>query len=40
MVVGYKTDFKEMYFIRSGMVELFNNENDELVKDMIILYLP
>jgi len=29
-----------MYFIKSGQVEVFNNENDELRKEEPILYLP
>ena len=31
---------KEMYFIRQGLVEVYNNENDELIKERPILYLP
>lgn len=31
---------KELFFIRSGMVEVFNNENDEKEKDKPVLYLP
>jgi len=29
-----------MYFIRQGLVEVFNNENDEIDKEKPILYLP
>jgi len=29
-----------MYFIRQGLVEVYNNENDEKVKEKPILYLP
>lgn len=29
-----------MYFINSGQVEVFNQENDELRKEEPILYLP
>ena len=29
-----------MYFIRQGLVEVFNHENDEKVKQKPILYLP
>lgn len=29
-----------MYFIKTGQVEVFNNENDELRKEEPILYLP
>jgi hypothetical protein len=39
-VISYKSNVKEMYFIRQGLVEVFNNENDEIEKDKPILYLP
>ena len=39
-VISYKSNVKEMYFIRQGLVEVFNNENDEVEKDKPILYLP
>ena len=29
-----------MYFIRQGLVEVYNNENDEVQKEKPILYLP
>jgi len=29
-----------MYFIKTGQVEIFNNENDEVRKEEPILYLP
>jgi signal-transduction protein with cAMP-binding, CBS, and nucleotidyltransferase domain len=29
VVIGYKANVKEMYFIRQGLVEVFNNENDD-----------
>jgi hypothetical protein len=29
-----------MYFIRQGLVEVYNNENDEIRKDMPVLFLP
>ena len=29
-----------MYFIRQGLVEVYNNENDEVDKEKPILYLP
>ena len=32
-VISYKGVVKEMYFIRQGVVECFNNEPDEVVKD-------
>ena len=40
VVVSYKSNVKEVYFIRQGIVEVFNNENDELIKDLAVLYLP
>ena len=39
-VISYKSNVKEMYFIRQGLVEVFNNENDEENKEKPILYLP
>ena len=29
IVISYKSNVKEMYFIRQGLVEVFNNENDD-----------
>jgi len=29
-IISYKENVKEMYFIRQGLVEVFNNENDEI----------
>ena len=29
IIIGYKSSVKEMFFIRQGLVEVFNNENDE-----------
>ena len=29
-----------MYFIKQGIVEIQNNENDEIIHDKAILYLP
>lgn len=50
VVIGYKANVKEMYFIRQGLVEVFNNENDDKEikkqenargnKQKPILYLP
>lgn len=40
VVISYKSNVKEMYFIRQGLVEVFNNENDENQKEKPILYLP
>ena len=28
-VISYKSNVKEMYFIRQGLVEVFNNEQDD-----------
>ena len=48
-VISYRSNVKEMYFIRQGLVEVFNNENDDLEmkqeksqtnKQKPILYLP
>ena len=39
-VISYKSNVKEMFFIRQGLVEVYNNENDEIMKDQPILYLP
>jgi hypothetical protein len=39
-VISYKSNVKEMFFIRQGLVEVYNNENDEAQKDKPILYLP
>ena len=39
-VISYKSNVKEMYFIRQGLVEVYNNENDEIQKEKPILYLP
>ena len=39
-VISYKSNVKDLYFIREGIVEVFNNDNDECIKDMAVLYLP
>lgn len=39
-VISYKSTVKDLYFIRQGIVEVFNNENDECIKDLAVLYLP
>lgn len=39
-MISYKSNVKEIYFIRQGLVEVFNNENDEKDKETPILYLP
>jgi hypothetical protein len=39
-VISFKSNVKEMYFIRQGLVEIYNNENDEVTKEKPILYLP
>jgi hypothetical protein len=40
IVLNYKSNVKEMYFIRQGIVEIQNNENDSVREDQPILYLP
>ena len=40
IVINYKSNVKEMYFIKQGIVEIQNNENDEIIHDKAILYLP
>ena len=49
IVISYKSNVKEMYLIRQGLVEVFNNENDDVEmkqeksqtnKQKPILYLP
>lgn len=30
VVINYRTNVKEMYFIRQGLIEVFNNEDDEI----------
>ena len=40
VVISYKSNVKEMYFIRQGIVEVYNNDNDEIAKEKPILYLP
>jgi signal-transduction protein with cAMP-binding, CBS, and nucleotidyltransferase domain len=39
-ILGYKSSVKEMFFIRQGLVEVYNNENDEKFKEKPIIYLP
>ena len=39
-IIAYRSVVKEMYFIRIGLVEIFNNENDEIEKEKPILFLP
>ena len=41
-VISYKSNVKEMYFIRQGLVEVYNNENDlkDPNQNNPILYLP
>ena len=40
IVISFKSNVKEMFFIRQGIVQVFNNENDEIDKHKTILYLP
>lgn len=39
-VINYKSSVKEMFFIRQGIVECFNDRNDELIENLPIFYLP
>ena len=39
-IIQYKSTVKEMFFIRQGLVEVYNNDNDEIDKEKPILYLP
>ena len=39
-VITYKSNVKELFFIQKGLVEVYNNENDELKAKEAILYLP
>jgi signal-transduction protein with cAMP-binding, CBS, and nucleotidyltransferase domain len=39
-IISYKSSVKEMFFIRQGLVEVYNNENDEKYKEKPIIYLP
>ena len=49
IVISYKANVKEMFFIRQGLVDVYNNENDDMEvnpgggrhkKQKPILYLP
>jgi hypothetical protein len=39
-VITYRSNVKQMYFIRQGIVEVFNSDQDEIVTKKPILYLP
>lgn len=39
-VITYRSNVKQMYFIRQGIVEVFNSDGDEIHKGKPILYLP
>ena len=39
-IIQFKSTVKEMFFIRQGLVEVYNNDNDEIDKEKPILYLP
>ena len=39
-MITYKSNVKELFFIQKGLVEVYNNENDELKAKEAILYLP
>ena len=40
LIIPYKSNVKEMYFIRQGLVEVFNDSRDEKYPNKPILYLP
>lgn len=40
VVISYKSNVKEMYFIRQGIVQVFNNDDDARDEGKTILYLP
>ena len=39
-VITYRSNVKQMYFIRRGIVEVFNSDQDEIAPKKPILYLP
>ena len=39
-VITYRSNVKQMYFIRQGIVEVFNSDQDEIKPKQPILYLP
>jgi signal-transduction protein with cAMP-binding, CBS, and nucleotidyltransferase domain len=39
-VIGYRANVKQMFFIRQGIVEVFNSDVDSVDKKKPILYLP
>lgn len=39
-VVTYRSNIKQMYFIRQGIVEVMNSEPHEINKGKPVLYLP
>ena len=39
-MITYKSNVKELFFIQKGLVEVYNNENDEEKPKEAILYLP
>jgi hypothetical protein len=39
-IIAYKQNVKEMYFVRKGLVEVFNNSKDEMYVGKPVLYLP
>lgn len=40
VVLPYRSHVKQFYFIREGIVEIFNHENDEVIKDLAVMYMP
>lgn len=39
-IIAYKTHVKEMFFVRKGLVEVYNNSKDEMYPNKPIVYLP
>ena len=37
-MITYKSNVKELFFIQKGLVEVYNNENDEVKPKEAILY--
>ena len=40
VIIPHRSHVKEMYFIRTGLVEVFNDSKDEMYAKKPILYLP
>ena len=40
VIISYHSTVKEIYFLRQGQVDVFNNGQDEIVKEKPLFYLP